>query len=98
MKIKNLKKFIRGILIILGVIFILSLIFVKSVLSYNTKEYKTILVKSGDTLWSIASDMQENNSYYKGKDIRYIIGDLKEINGLKNSNVYSNQELQIPVI
>ena len=42
MKIKNVKKFIRGILIVLGIIFILSLIFVKSTLSYTTKEYKTI--------------------------------------------------------
>lgn len=98
MKIKNVKKFIRGILIVLGIIFILSLIFVKSTLSYTTKEYKTIYVKAGDTLWSIASDMQENNTCYEGKDIRYIIGDLKDINNLKNSTVYANQELQIPVI
>ena len=98
MKIKNFKKFIRGILIILGVIFILSLIFVKSTLSYNNKLYKTIFVKSGDTLWSIASELQENDNYYEGKDIRYIIGDLKEINSLNNSNIYINQELQIPVI
>lgn len=98
MKIKNIKKFIRGIFIILGIIFLLSLIFVKSTLSYTTKEYITIFVKSGDTLWSIASDMQENNSYYKGKDIRYIIGDLREINELKNSMVYVNQKLKIPAI
>lgn len=98
MKIKNLKKFIRGILIVLGIIFILSLVIVKSTLSYTTKEYKTIYVKPGDTLWSIASDLQENDNYYDGKDIRYIIGDLKEINSLNTSTVYINQEIQIPVI
>lgn len=98
MKIKNTKKFIRGISIILAIIFVLSLIFVKSTLSYTIKEYKTIFVKSGDTLWGIASDMQENNSYYKGKDIRCIIGDLKELNKLENSNLYANQELQIPIV
>ena len=98
MKIKNIKKFIRGIIIILGIIFILSLIIVKSTLSYTSKEYKACYVKSGDTLWSIASDLQENNSYYEGKDIRYIIGDLKEINNLNTSTVYINQELQIPTI
>lgn len=97
MKIKNVKKFIRGILIILGSIFILSLIFVKTTLSYTTNEYKTIYVKNGDTLWSIACDLQKNNSYYNGKDIRYIIGDLKEINKLNNSTVYINQELNIPI-
>lgn len=98
MKIKNLKKFIRSILIILGIIFILSLIIVKSTLSYTNYEYKTICVKSGDTLWSIALDMQTNNAYYKGKDIRYIISNIKEVNNLSNSMVYANQELQIPII
>lgn len=98
MKIKNVKKFIRSILIVLGVIFILSLIIVKSTLSYTVRRYKTIYVESGDTLWSIASDLQENNAYYKGKDIRYIIGDLKEINNLNSSMVYANQELQIPIV
>lgn len=57
MKIKNFKKFVRSILIILGIIFILSLIIVKSTLSYTNYKYKTIYVKSGDTLWSIALDM-----------------------------------------
>lgn len=98
MKIKNVKKFIRGICVVLGIIFILSLIIVKSTLSYTTKEYKTIFIKSGDTLWSIASELQENNNYYEGKDIRYIIDDLKEINNLNNSTVYINQELKIPVV
>lgn len=98
MKIKNFKKFIRGIFVILGVMFVLSLIIVKSTLSYTNKEYKTIYIKSGDTLWSIASDLQENDSYYTGKNIRYIIGELKQINNLTTSTLYTNQELQIPVI
>lgn len=98
MKIKNVKKFIRSVLIIVGVMFILSLIIVKSVLSYQSYEYKIIYVKNGDTLWSIAGDLQKNNNYYEGKDIRYIIGDLKEINDLNNSQVYSKQELKIPVL
>lgn len=98
MKIKNIKKFIRGILLILGIVLIISLIFVKTTLSYTTSEYKTIYVKNGDTLWSIASDLQESDNYYTGKDIRYIIADLKEINNLKNSTVYINQEIQIPII
>lgn len=98
MKIKNIKKFIRGILIVLGIILLLSLIFVKATLSYTTKEYKTMYVKSGDTLWSIATDMQENNTYYEGKDIRYIIEDLKEINNLSNSTIYVNQAIKIPII
>lgn len=98
MKIKNIKKFIRGIFIVLGIIFVLSLIIVKSTLSYTTKEYKTINIKSGDTLWSIALDLQENDKYYTNKNIKYIIEDLKQINNLTTSTLYANQELQIPVI
>lgn len=98
MKIKNIKKFIRGVFIILGIILILSLIIVKSTLSYTNKEYKTVYIKSGDTLWSIALDLQENNKYYARKNIKYIIEDLKQINNLNTSAVYENQELQIPVI
>ncbi len=98
MKIKDVKKFIKCIFILLGVIFILSLLFIKSTLSYTKHEFKTIYIKSGDTLWNIAMSLQENNSYYKGKDIRYIINDLKEINNLNNSTLYINQELQIPII
>ena len=98
MKIKNVKKFIRSIMLVLLVIFFLSLFIVKSALSYTTREYTTIYVKSGDTFWSIATDLQKNNCYYKGKDVRYIIGDLKEINGLKSSTLCINQEIQIPII
>lgn len=98
MKIKNFKKFVRGIIIILGFIFVLSLIIVKSTLSYTNKEYKTICIKSGDTLWSIALDLQENDKYYTNKNIKYIIEDLKQINNLTTSTLYANQELQIPVI
>lgn len=98
MKIKNVKKFIRSILIILTLIVILSLIIVKSVLSCTNHKYKTVYVKNGDTFWSIATDLQKNNSYYEGKDVRYIIGDLKEINKLNSSALYINQELQIPII
>lgn len=98
MKIKNVKKFIRSIVLVLSIIFLLSLIIVKSTLSFTTKEYTTIYVKNGDTFWSIATDLQKNNCYYEGKDIRFIIGDLKEINGLKSSTLYINQEIKIPLI
>lgn len=98
MKIKNLKKFVRGIIFIFSIIFILSLLIVKSTLSYTNKEYKTISIKSGDTLWSIALDLQENDKYYTNKNIKYIIEDLKQINNLTTSTLYTNQELQIPVI
>lgn len=98
MKIVNVKKFFRSICIILLVIFILSLVCSKSTLSHKEVEYEKMYVNSGDTLWDIASTLQSNNDYYKGKDIRYIISSLKNINNLEKSNLYVNQELLIPII
>lgn len=98
MRIANVKKFIRSILIILGVILSLTLFISKTSFSHGETEYKTIYVSEGDTLWNIAKSNQKNNSYYKDKDVRYIINDLIEINNLKNSNINVNQELLIPII
>lgn len=98
MKIVNLKKFLRSIFIILLVIFILSLICAKASLSHKEMEYTTLYVTNGDTLWSIAKDLQKNNVYYKGKDIRDIVANIKDINNLESSNLYINQELMIPIV
>ena len=98
MKIVNFKKFIRSICIVLGVIFVLSLIFAKGTLSYKEVEFTKLCVASGDTLWNIAEELQSTNNYYSNKDIRYIISDIKDINNLESSNIYSGQELMIPII
>ncbi|MBR6034020.1 MAG: LysM peptidoglycan-binding domain-containing protein [Clostridia bacterium] len=101
MKNKSLKKssnkFSMSILIIviltLGVI---SLMGNKNTLSHMETSLKTIYVSSGETLWEIAEVELSNNDYYADKDIRYIIKDIKEINNLSTSNLYSGQELIIP--
>lgn len=48
-------------------------------------------VKSGDTLWTIAE-----NYIPEGKDIREYIYNIKKINDLDNSMIYSGQKLIIP--
>ncbi len=98
MKIVNFKKFIRSIFLILLVIFALSLICAKASLSHKEVEYKTLCVSEGDTLWSIAKDLQSNNDFFKNKDVREIIFCIKDINHLNNSSLYVNQELLIPTI
>ena len=97
MRIANVKKFIRSILIILGVILSLTLFISKTSFSHGETEYKTIYVSEGDTLWNIAKLNQVNNQHYKNKDIRYIINDLMKINNLSNSNIDINQKLLIPI-
>lgn len=98
MRIANVKKFIRSILIILGIILSLTLFISKGSLSHGETEYKTIYISEGDTLWNIAKSNQSNNQYYKGKDVRYIINDIMRINDLNNSEININQELLIPII
>ena len=98
MKITNLKRFIRSIIIALGIIGCLSLLLMSSSLSYKETEYTTIYVYSGDTLWSIAQGLQSTNNYYEGKDVRDIIEDLVKINNLSSKTVYIGQELQVPIV
>ena len=62
------------------------------------KYYKSIQIHSGDTLWNIAKSNQESNGYYKGKDIRYIMNDIAQINNIEKSNLKIDQELLVPMI
>lgn len=97
MRIVNFKKFIRSVFILFTITLILSLFISKSTLSHTEIKYKTIYVSSGDTLWSIAQNLQDTTEYYKNKDIRYIVYDLMEENSLSSSSLYINQELKIPI-
>lgn len=98
MKIKNIKKFIRSIILILAIIFGISLLISKVTYSHGEKQYKTIFVSQGDTLWTIATSEARNNAYYKNKDVRFIINDILRENNLNNSNININQKLEIPTI
>ena len=98
MKIKNITKFIRSILIVL--IFIISIICICSNSSFSSGEikYKSIYVVAGDTVWNIAKQEHLINDYYQGKDIRDIVEEIREVNHLENGNLKVGQELKIPTI
>lgn len=98
MKIVNVKKFVRSIIIIAGIVFLICLFFVNKSFSHGNTQYKSVYVENGDTLWTIAKYEQENNEYYKQKDIRDIIQNIKSINNLTSSNLSNNQELNIPTL
>lgn len=78
-------------------IFIIILLF-KTLISYQLAktEYKTYeySVKGNDTLWSIATQICDNNDDLY---IRKVIIDIKEINELDDSIIYINQILKLPI-
>ena len=96
MRIVNKKKFIRMVILIIGIITISLIGFSNISFSKGEIKTKTIYVSTGDTLWTIATEEQENNSYYEDKDIRDIIYEIKKINNLNNnSNLIAGQKLVI---
>lgn len=96
MVVKNKKKFVRGILLIIGVTIGLVLLMTGKAFSHEELKYKTVSVISGDTLWDIAQKEQNTNSYYNGYDVRDIISNIKKVNNLKSSTLSDNQVLEIP--
>lgn len=100
-KIVNMKKFIRSIIILSGIVIAIILFSSKGTLSHSEKEqihYETISVFQGDTLWSIATNQQQNNPYYSEKDVRFVVSELRKINKLDNANLQIGQKLKVPII
>lgn len=97
MVIKNKKKFVRSILLILTITLGISFLISTNTFSHQEIKYKEIAIIEGDTLWDIAENEKQNNSYYKGQDIRDIIESIKKINNLKTSNLKSGQILEIAI-
>lgn len=96
MKKLNMKRIVK-LSIVIVVLSIMILLFIHSTsLSYKNIEYNEIYVCRGDTLWDIAKSEQEDNEYYKGKDVREIIFDIKKVNNLTSSDLNINQKLLIP--
>lgn len=97
MKIRDKRKFITRI-IILGLIVLFIAMLSHS--TYSKVEYKTksIYVASGETLWSIASEELESNSYYSGKNIQDVLQHIKYLNNLDNCYIYEGQKLDIPTL
>ncbi|MBO4235157.1 MAG: LysM peptidoglycan-binding domain-containing protein [Firmicutes bacterium] len=54
--------------------------------------YETVVVKSGETLWEIASRYIDDKT-----DIRMFIYDISKINNLTDSQIVSGQEILIPM-
>lgn len=96
-KIVNKKKFIRSLVIVAGLI-ILILLGMNRTYSKTEIAYREDYIIKGDTLWSIAEKEVNTNEYYKNKDIRDVMYEIKEINHLQNGNLEIGQKILIPNI
>jgi len=61
----------------------------------DTKAY-TYTVQSGDTLWSIASDLNKSQ-FDQEKDVRKLIRSIKKINKLNGNTIFAGQVLEMPL-
>ena len=95
MKIVNKKKFLKSIGIVCLIVILIIMISNKTYSNANQK-YKEEYIYSGDSLWKIATKEKEENSYFKGKDIRTIVYEIKNINSLDKADVYNGQKILIP--
>ena len=56
----------------------------------SEREYKIVIVRSGDTLWSIASE-------YSSGDVRDKIKDIKSFNNLKSDILVVGDRISVPL-
>lgn len=67
-----------------------TLFYATSAYGYKAPTYRTVAVKSGDTLWDIAK------RYSTSGDIRLNIYKIKKLNKLASSDIYEGTVLKIP--
>lgn len=95
LKIVNKKKFIRSSILLLGIM-IIALLGINTTYSKTEIAYQEDYIVKGDTLWSIAEKQVNNNEYYKNKDIREVMYEIKELNQIGNRNLEIGQKILIP--
>lgn len=96
-KIVNKKKFIRSLIIVIALI-VLTLLRINNTYSKTEISYKEDYILKGDTLWSIAESEINTNQYYKNKDIRDVMFEIKKINNLPDGNLTIGQKILIPYL
>ena len=74
------------ILVIILITAMLNLVWAKE------KDTVSVVVKSGDTVWSIAGENNPN-----GKDLRKLVHEIISENNLSDGMIYAGQELVIPI-
>ena len=97
MKIVNKKKFVRSLIVIV-VLILIGLLGIQKTYCKAKIGYKEDYIVEGDTLWSIAQNEINTNEYYKNKDIREVMYEIKKINNLENGKLIIGKKIIIPQI
>ncbi len=87
--LKNKKRFFSFVFLIIFLTF--TLIYTVSVAGFNEKQYISVTVGEGDSLWSIAA------KYGGNTDIRKKIYLIKKINHMDSCDLSENDSLLVPV-
>ncbi len=95
-KIVNVKKFIRSVIIIIIGGILLLFISLNNTYSKGEIKYKTEYITYGDTIWKIAEKEYRENKYFENKDIRSIIKEIKSINSMENQILQVGEKILIP--
>lgn len=96
-RIVNIKRFVISNLILLIGVFVIISAFINNTYSCTNPKYKTVYAEAGDTLWNIAANEKNQNEYYKNKDVRDIVINIKNVNNLNVSDLKVGQKLLIPI-
>lgn len=88
LKVTNKFRFTISIIILFTIVFSVFTSITTKVFSHQEPVYTEITVSYGDTLWSIAKELD-------GK-INENIYNIQKINNLKDCNIYEGQKLLIP--
>jgi hypothetical protein len=89
-RLKNKRRFAAFIVLFVMITVFTGMIVNAGATSSVRHVHKVVKVKSGDSLWKIASANNEN------KDIREYIYNIKEINQLDSDVIYAGQVLLLP--
>lgn len=91
-KSNRIKKAKSRIFILIAALTIISVPIIVKAKGTQESQYITVVVRSGDTLWDIASEYTGSN-----KDVRETIYNIKKTNNMDGAMLVPGQELLIPV-
>lgn len=89
-KKKNRRRIFK-LVMILSIAMVMFFHFIPAEKSQGVVKYDKVVVCSGDTLWSIASQYIAEN-----QDVREMIYDIRKLNSLSSAMLIPGQELLIP--